>query len=160
MFQRFAGEQSKLAELLPLGVESRFMTYRYSTETSLVDWSALKVALMAGDFCNGRTPDEYRRSAEASHLNVYVYADDEIVGNGRILSDGVSNAYIIDVWTAPAHRRKGIATEILRLLAESVPGQHIYLQTDSAQALYEKSGFQPQPTGMGRIVGTWLNRVP
>lgn len=59
------------------------MSYRYSTDSKDVDWTALKEALIKGDFCNGRTPDEYRRSAEGSFLNVYVYHGDEIVGNGR-----------------------------------------------------------------------------
>ncbi len=134
------------------------MKYRYETDLSVVDWDALKAALVAGEFCNGRTPEEYRRSAEGSHLNVFVFAGEEIVGNGRILSDGVCNAYVVDIWTAPAHRRRGIATEILRLLADSVPGQHIYLQTDDAEALYEKAGFRVQPIGMSRVVGSWLNR--
>lgn len=134
------------------------MSYRYSTDTTEVDWVALKEALVKGDFCNGRTPDEYRRSAEGSFLNVYVYHGDQIVGNGRILSDGVCNAYIVDVWTAKGHRRRGIATEIMRLLCAAVPGQHVYLQTDDAQELYRKCGFGDHDFGMGRVVGSWLNR--
>ena len=132
--------------------------YRYSTDIGDVDWTELKRALVDGDFCNGRTPDEYRRSAEGSYLNVFVYFGDEIVGNGRILSDGVCNAYIVDIWTAPAHRRKGIATEIIRILSDAVPGQHIYLQTDDEQILYAKSGFQRHDFGMSKVVGSWLNR--
>ncbi len=134
------------------------MEYIYSTDTSTVDWDALKAALVAGDFCNGRTADEYRRSAEGSFLNVYVFEGGEVVGNGRILSDGACNAYMVDIWTAPAHRRQGIATEIIRILCDAVPGQHVYLQTDDAQELYRKCGFQSQDFGMGRIVGSWLNR--
>lgn len=134
------------------------MDYRYSTDISQVDWTELKRALVAGDFCNGRTPDEYRRSAEGSSLNVFVYAGDEVVGNGRLLSDGVCNSYIIDIWTAKDHRRRGIATEMMRILCDSVPGQHIYLQTDDAQELYTKCGFRSHDFGMGRIVGSWLNR--
>ena len=128
------------------------------TALAEVDWSELKRALVDGHFCNGRTPDEYRRSAEGSFLNVFVFDGNEIVGNGRILSDGVCNAYIIDIWTAPGHRRRGIATEIIRILCEAVPGQHVYLQTDDAQALYEKCGFRRHDFGMGRVIGDWLNR--
>ena len=54
----------------------------------------------------------------------------------RLLSDGVCNAYLVDVWTASSHRRQGIAAQMLRLLIDAVPGQHIGLQTDDAQALY------------------------
>lgn len=134
------------------------LQYQFSTNASAVDWTELKRALVAGDFCNGRTPEEYARSAAGSFLNVYVYCGDEIVGNGRILSDGVCNAYMVDIWAAPEHRRQGIATEIVRILCDAVPGQHVYLQTDDAQQLYEKCGFRPHDFGMGKIVGSWLNR--
>jgi len=133
-------------------------TFRFVTEIDGFDWDALKSALTADDFDNGRTADEYRRSAEGSHLNVFVYDVQRIIGNGRILSDGVCNAYIVDVWTDSAYRRRGIATQVVRILQESVRGQHIYLQTDNAAELYEKSGFRPQPHGMGCVVGSWLGR--
>ena len=132
--------------------------YRYATETQPVDWNHLRDQLLADDFHNGRTPEEYRASALGSHLNVYVYAGDEIIGNGRILSDGVCNAYLVDIWTHSSHRRQGIASEIVRILSESVPGQHIYLQTDDAEDFYQMCGFSPQPTGMSKVVGRWLNR--
>ncbi len=134
------------------------MTYSYLTDPTSVNWEALKAALVASDFCNGRSSDEYRQSAQGSHLNVYVYFGDEIIGNARILSDGVCNAYIIDVWTHPVHRRRGVASKMLQILKNSVQGQHIYLQTDDVQELYRNSGFQDQPHGMGTVVGSWLNR--
>jgi predicted GNAT family acetyltransferase len=135
------------------------VTYRYSTDTQNVDWIQLRNQLTADDFDNGRTPEEYRASAAGSHLNLYVYDGDEIVGNGRILSDGVCNAYIVDIWTHSRHRRCGIGSEIVRILSESVPGQHIYLQTDHAESFYEGCGFSPQPIGMSKVVGRWLNRT-
>jgi ribosomal protein S18 acetylase RimI-like enzyme len=75
----------------------------------------------------------------------------------RLLSDGVCNAYLLDVWTASAYRRQGIATSMLRLLIEQVPGQHIGLQTDHAQSFYDSVGFRPQPEFWSRVVGTWLD---
>ena len=134
------------------------MPYIFSTDPTNVDWAALKAALHQDVFCNSRTPEEYKRSAEGSHLNVYVYDGEKIVGNGRILSDGVCNAYMVDIWTASQHRRQGIATRIIEILSESVPGQHIYLQTDDAMELYEKCGFSRQDFGLSRVVGSWLNR--
>ena len=53
----------------------------------------------------------------------------------RLLSDGVCNAYLVDVWTHSAYRRRGIASTLIRMLADAVPGQHIGLQTDDAQEL-------------------------
>jgi len=87
---------------------------------------------------------------------VIAYAGDEIVGKVRALSDGVCNAYVVDVWTYTPYRGQGIAKTMLHKLFEQLPGQHLYLFTDSAKGLYEKVGFQPQGIGMGKVVGEWL----
>jgi ribosomal protein S18 acetylase RimI-like enzyme len=75
----------------------------------------------------------------------------------RLLSDGVCNAYLVDVWTASSHRRQGIAAGMLRLLIDAVPGQHIGLQTDDAQELYESVGFRRQPEFLSLVSGRWLD---
>ena len=66
----------------------------------------------------------------------------------RLFSDGVCNAYLLDVWTMSSYRRHGIASTIVRMLSGAVPGQHIGLQTDDAQALYASLGFGHQPDFM------------
>jgi len=130
---------------------------RFTTDLSEIDWQALKAALTADQFDNGRTPEQYELSARNSYLNVFAFDGDEIVGNARILSDGVCNAYVVDVWTRTDHRRRGIAREVMRMLLMSVPGQHVYLATDDAQPVYAACGFRLQPDGMGRVVGKWLD---
>ncbi len=63
---------------------------------------------------------------------------------------------IVDVWTVTQYRRQGIASNMIRILMEQLEGQHIYLFADKAIDLYTKLGFQPQPTGLGKVVGEWL----
>lgn len=75
----------------------------------------------------------------------------------RLLSDGVCNAYLVDVWTASTHRRQGIASEMIRALLEEVPGQHVGLQTDDAQELCQSLGFEQQPEFWSLVVGSWLD---
>ena len=75
----------------------------------------------------------------------------------RLLSDGVCNAYLLDVWTKSDYRRQGVATAMLRHLLDRIPGQHVGLQTDDAQALYESIGFRPQPEFWSLVVGSWLD---
>jgi ribosomal protein S18 acetylase RimI-like enzyme len=76
---------------------------------------------------------------------------------GRLLSDGVCNAYVVDVWTASAYRRRGIGSQLMRRLIDAVPGQHIGLQTDDAQAFYGSLGFRPQPEFWSTVSGKWLD---
>ena len=82
--------------------------------------------------------------------------DERVVGMARLLSDGVCNAYLLDVWTASSHRRRGIGRAMVERLCEAVPGQHVGLQTDNAQAFYESFGFRLQPDFMSRVSGRWL----
>jgi GNAT superfamily N-acetyltransferase len=132
----------------------------FSESVDDVDWRALKAALAADDFDNGRTPEEYEASHRGSHAIAFARIGAAFVGNARILSDGVCNAYLVDVWTAAPYRRQGIGSELVRRMLATVPGQHVYLFTADKAAFYSRLGFELQPQGMGRVVGTWLNRVP
>ena len=116
-----------------------------------------KADLVADRFDNGRTPDALRRSFEQSQHVAIARDGDRVVGMARLLSDGVCNAYLLDVWTQSAYRRRGIASAMVRALAEAVPGQHIGLQTDDAQELYRSLGFRPQPEFWSLVVGGWLD---
>ena len=75
----------------------------------------------------------------------------------RLLSDGVCNAYLLDVWTASTYRRRGIGSAMIVHLLDQVPGQHVGLQTDDAQQFYESLGFKSQPEFLSRVVGSWLD---
>lgn len=141
-------------------MEQAMPRVEFSDSTADVDWAALKAALAADSFDNGRTPDQYRISHEQSHAVLFARSEGSFVGNGRILSDGVCNAYLVDIWTATPYRRTGIGSEIVRRLLRTVPGQHVGLFTDDMQAFYRTLGFQVQPDGMSLVVGSWLNREP
>ena len=121
-----------------------------------VDWAAAKADLAADRFDNGRSPDALRRSFENSPFVAFAWSGERLVGMARMLSDGVCNAYLLDVWTASAFRRQGIGAAMVRFLAERVPGQHIGLQTDDAELFYLALGFGPQPHFMSKVVGEWL----
>ena len=97
----------------------------FDTTTDGVDWVQLTADLEADDFSNGCTPDELRRSFENSAVVVFARDGQRIVGKARALSDGVCNAYVVDVWTHSDYRRRGIATRMMALLAERLEGQHI-----------------------------------
>ena len=124
-----------------------------------VDWNRAKVDLAADNFDNGRSAAALRRSFEQSQHVAFAWGDGRLVGMARLLSDGVCNAYLLDVWTQSTIRRRGIATAMVRHLMGSVPGQHIGLQTDDAEHFYAGLGFHLQPQFMGLVVGSWLNNA-
>lgn len=135
------------------------MSITYHQHLRAVDWEALKQELIADDFHNGRTTDQLRLSFENSQHVVMGFDEARCIANGRMLSDGVGNAYVIDVWTQSDYRNRGIATEVMRLLIAAVPGQHIYLQTDDAVGFYLELGFQDQPRGLSIVSGEYLKNA-
>lgn len=122
-----------------------------------VDWAQCKRDLAHNRFDNGRSPDALRRSFECSTEVAIAWHGTELVGMARLLSDGVCNAYLLDVWTKSTHRRQGVGRSLVMLLLDTVPGQHVGLQTDDQQAFYESLGFKRQPEFMSNVVGTWLD---
>jgi len=132
----------------------------YDSDLTGIDWASVKEILAADNWDNGRSPEQYRRSFANSYAVVFARDGTEIVGMVRALSDGVCNAYIVDVWTHSRLRRQGIATRMMEILLEKLPGQHVYLFTDEYVDFYAKLGFKPWETGMGKVVGTWLENNP
>jgi predicted GNAT family acetyltransferase len=121
-----------------------------------IDWDQVKADLAADAFDNGRSPQALHASfAQSQH--VAIGRDGErVVAMARLLSDGVCNAYLLDVWTLSAYRRQGIGSRLVRQLADRVPGQHIGLQTSDAESFYTALGYRYQPHFMSAISGTWL----
>ena len=139
-----------------LANERRLASVRFTTDLSRVEWAAMKAALAADRFDNGRTPSQLRRSFEASYVACVAYAASDIVGTARALSDGVCNAYVIDVWTRSDVRRRGIARRMLEILESRLRGQHVYLFSDDRAAVYRACGYSERPVGLEKVVGSWL----
>lgn len=128
----------------------------YLDNVAAVDWRLLKLRLNEDVFDNGRTPEQLRLSFENSYAVCFARSGSEIVGTGRVLSDGVCNAYVIDVWTYTPFRRRGIAREMMRRLLGHLEGQHVYLFSDDEGDFYRAIGFRERAVGFESVVGTWL----
>ena len=128
----------------------------YKTNLANVDWTEMKTTLFQDAFDNGRSPEQLKRSFENSYATCIAYADNRIIGTARVLSDGVCNAYVVDVWTLTAYRRQGIARQMMQILLDKLKGQHVYLFTDDTPEFYRKIGFAEQPIGMGQVIGRCL----
>jgi N-acetylglutamate synthase-like GNAT family acetyltransferase len=103
----------------------------------LLDLVDLKLAI-------SYTPKELAQLIAGSTAYVTARHDGDLVGFGRLLSDGAAIAYINDMSVHPEYQRKGIGQRILELLMEAAGDvSSIYLYTNTADALYMRSGFQP-----------------
>lgn len=132
------------------------MNINYKRDLAGVDWQEIKKTLVEDDFDNGRTPAQLKLSFENSAVTCLAYAEGRIIGTARALSDGVCNAYVVDVWTLTEFRRQGVARKMMELMLADLTGQHVYLFTDDAQEFYKKLGFQEQHIGLEIMIGHWL----
>jgi ribosomal protein S18 acetylase RimI-like enzyme len=133
------------------------MAVRVDGSLAGIDWERAKADLAADRWDNGRSAAALRRSFEQSRHVAFARDGDRVVGMARLLSDGVCNAFLVDVWTMSSYRGQGIASTMIRRLLDEVPGQHVGLQTDDAQELYRSLGFEHQPEFWSQVVGTWLD---
>jgi len=137
------------------------MKIQYRNDLYEIDWVSLKAALAADNFDNGRTPEQLQKSFQNSGAACVAWCERELVGTARVLSDGICNAYLVDVWTTSRYRRRGIAREMVERLLSGLSGQHVYLQADdNLVEFYHRLGFADQPVGMSRVVGKWLANDP
>ena len=106
------------------------------------EWRAVIPRMIEGSFCFMVAREE----------------DGRIVGMGRAISDGVSDAYIQDVVVLRSHRGRGIGAELVRRLAEQCAGHGIswigLVAEPGTQPFYERLGFhafagQPMLHGPG-----------
>ena len=82
-----------------------------------IDWERVKADLVADAWDNGRSAEALRRAFEQSRHAAFARDGERVIGMARLLSDGVSNAYLVDVWTMTAYRRQGIASRMIQLLS-------------------------------------------
>jgi GNAT superfamily N-acetyltransferase len=129
----------------------------YRTDLEGLDWQQMKDRLIQDDFDNGRTLKQYQISFANTAVVCMAYADGDVIGTVRALSDGVCNAYIVDVWTYTPYRKQGVARRMMEIVLEQLQGQHVYLFTDDATGFYERIGMERDDNiPYRKVVGEWL----
>ena len=92
----------------------------------------------------GRTIDEVQRTIDSS-VCFGIYLDDEQVGFGRVITDYVVFAYMMDVFISEEHRGKGYSSILISAMMEEPSLKEVKiwrLATRDAHFLYEKFGFK------------------
>lgn len=74
---------------------------------------------------NDAHPEFVDRIAPGSYWFVGAFYGEVMIGMGRILSDGVSDAYIQDVTVLPDYRGRGIGGRIITVLVEKLQADRI-----------------------------------
>jgi len=111
----------------------------------------------AGD---DESPQLIPRLIAGSHCFVAALEGKDIVGIGRAISDGVSDAYIQDLTVRSDHRNQGIGRRILQTLLERLHADGLHwiglIAEPGSCSLYRRAGFQK----MSAWVPMLMNQKP
>ncbi len=95
------------------------------------------------------TREELGAAIKGSWYAVSAYEGPRLVGYGRIISDGVHHAFIVEMIVEPDRQGRGIGSAILRMLLEKCRAHRIRdIQLFAARGkagFYEKHGFGLRP---------------
>ncbi|MFB9684598.1 GNAT family N-acetyltransferase [Amycolatopsis plumensis] len=96
-----------------------------------------------------RTREQVEAAIDGSWRVVGAYRDGTMVGFARAFSDGVSSAYLADVFVVDAARGSGLGKEIVREMIDNGPGAQFrwMLHTADAHGLYRQFGFAEHTRG-------------
>ncbi|MGI2328615.1 GNAT family N-acetyltransferase [Planococcus sp. YIM B11945] len=95
------------------------------------------------------TPDDLFKAISHSYFMVCAYEGENLVGYGRVISDGVYQTFIGDMIIHPDFQQKGIGSRILTELIEKCQKDGMkWIQLTSAKGkmgFYQKFGFEARP---------------
>jgi ribosomal protein S18 acetylase RimI-like enzyme len=123
---------------------------RLVNDVETVNWDDL-VDLYARAPLGRRDIEKLQRAFRNCYRVCLAYVGAELVGGGRMISDGEYYAAIYDVAVLPDFQGRGIGFEIMKdLMKELDLGSIILVSVPGKEGFYRKLGFDKLMTGMGR----------
>jgi len=113
------------------------------------DREQIKALFVEGGWWNEEN-DKNELFVDSLIKSTYLFAvakyEDQIVGMGRVLSEGISDAYIQDVVVLKAFRKRGIGGGIIRMLLKELIARKIswigLISVPGAEDFYKEIGFE------------------
>lgn len=127
------------------------MNYKVKLDTNNINWiEVLQVIEKAG--LSTRSVEITQRAFENSYRKVFIFDKDKLIGTGRAISDGISQAAIYDIAVLPEYQKQSIGKLIMEALEKGLPDMNILLYANpTAQGFYRKLGYSKMLTGMARF---------
>jgi ribosomal protein S18 acetylase RimI-like enzyme len=98
---------------------------------------------------DAKSPQLIPRLIAGSHCFVAALDGEDIVGIGRAISDGASDAYIQDLTVRNDRRKEGIGRKILQILMERLHDDGLHwiglIAEPGSYSLYRRAGFREMP---------------
>lgn len=124
------------------------MSYKIQKTTESINWS--KVSEMLSHFgLSDLDAETQQKVFERSYAVVFLFDNENLIGFGRAISDGICQAAIYNIALDERYQGKGLGRKIINELIEQVKQCNIILYTHPKTIeFYEKLGFSKMKTGM------------
>lgn len=124
------------------------MGYKIQKTTENINW--LKVSELLSYFgLSDLDAETQQKVFERSYAVVFLFDDEELIGFGRAISDGICQAAIYNIALDERYQGKGLGKKIIDEIIEQVKQCNIILYTHPKTIeFYEKLGFSKMKTGM------------
>jgi spermidine synthase len=97
-----------------------------------------------------------RRIVTGSHCFVLACEGNEIIGMGRAISDGISDAYIQDVAVLPEFRGQGVGTFVVKEILKQLRADGLQwiglIAGRQSHPFYRKIGFEEMPAATAMLL--------
>lgn len=125
------------------------MDHSWVYDDRAVDWNELS-GLYRKAPLGEKSPKDLATVFSNSRFKCFVYANDELVGVGRALADGLDCSYIADVAVHPDFQGKGLGKAIIAKLVDLSDGHKkiILYANPGTEGFYRTIGFYRMNTAM------------
>ncbi|MBQ6271522.1 MAG: GNAT family N-acetyltransferase [Clostridiales bacterium] len=87
-----------------------------------------------------------------SYVTIFIMKEDELIGVGRAISDGISQGAIYNIAVKDEYRGKGLGKRIVAEILKRLSGCNVILYTHPKHiGLYEHWGFRRMSTSYARF---------
>jgi GNAT superfamily N-acetyltransferase len=114
---------------------------------AVTDWHTLASVFRRA--LGDRDPLQLQTAFESTECRLFSYVGADLVGAGRVISDGIYYGLIVDVVVEPRMHRQGIGSGLVRHLIDRVGVPLVLAQSSpGAVGFYTRMGFKTMMTGM------------
>ena len=122
---------------------------KLSYSTKEINWQTLKELYEIAPL-GEKTKEQLKIVFENSQFKCFIFQESQLIGAGRVLSDGFDCAYLCDVAIHPDYQGMGIGKKLMgKLINYAKDHSKIILYANAGkEGFYQKLGFQEMKTAM------------